>query len=372
MTEMVSRSFAPNCLTALRHPFAGLKDHMSDVLWGAMAAVLTVLAGCALSGAYLSYQTGIATGTAISVSAALEQARYAVATEESLERKYRLDPGSDIHQMHQKAGADMLSALKRARDLGAERALFDEISILHQDYRTKVEELFQAADAGDRVKVEAMDKFAVDPVFDQIQSKVYAASALHRLDAMHQLQTLTEFQKSIFTATPIVFSGGIGLFAVFTMAIRRYKQESQNSLLREKIALATRERRFRSLVENTSDAVVICNPGGTVSYQSPIAEAAWGIEPDGLLGTYLLDRVHPGDRAALKETFEQIKAVEGTIKSLELQLVRSDDGWRRVELILKNLCHEPDIEGIVLQCGLDYPLILNVNLSPRQFQHADL
>ncbi len=345
---MVPGSFVQNCLTVLRHPFSSLKDRSSEVLWGAMAAVLTVLAGCALSGAYLSYQTGIATGTAISVSAALEEARYAVASEESLERKYRLEPGSDIRVMHRQAGADMLAALKRARDLGAERALFDEISVLHQEYRAKVRELFQATDAGDSVRAVAIDKLSVDPVFDQIQSKVYAASGLHRLDAMRQLQALTEFQKSIFMATPIIFSGGIGLFAVFTMAMRRYKKESQSSHLREQMALATRERRFRSLVENTSDAVVICSPGGTVSYQSPIAEAAWGIEPDGLLGTYLLDRVHPGDRTALKETFEQIKAVEGSTKCLELQLVRSDDGWRRVELILKNLCHEPDIEGIVV------------------------
>ena len=53
-------------------------------------------------------------------------------------------------------------------------------------------------------------------------------------------------------------------------------------------ALAASERRFRSLVQNSSDLVTVLAPDGTITYASDSAERIVGYSPADLVGTSLL------------------------------------------------------------------------------------
>ena len=63
-----------------------------------LVALLVFLPSFALWGAFSTYRAGEAARAATVLSDAFEEARYAVGAEESLERKYRLDPSPEIHQ----------------------------------------------------------------------------------------------------------------------------------------------------------------------------------------------------------------------------------------------------------------------------------
>ena len=97
-----------------------------------LAAVLLILSAAALLGAMFSYRAGVATTQATMVSNDFEQARYFVGAEESLERKYRLEPGPEIRRRHWQAGTAMLAALHDVAALRADAALIEDVTAKHR------------------------------------------------------------------------------------------------------------------------------------------------------------------------------------------------------------------------------------------------
>src|SRR3954470_14468135 len=65
-------------------------------------------------------------------------------------------------------------------------------------------------------------------------------------------------------------------------------------------ALAASERRFRSLVQNSSDLVTILAPDGTITYASDPAERIVGYSPSELVGTSLLAYLDEQDGAVVR------------------------------------------------------------------------
>ena len=60
--------------------------------------------------------------------------------------------------------------------------------------------------------------------------------------------------------------------------------------------LVRREQHFRALIEHAHDIVVLLGPDGSILYQSPATERVLGYTPEELVGTNVLDIVHPEDR----------------------------------------------------------------------------
>ena len=90
-----------------------------------LVAVLVAVPSFALWAAITSFQAGAAVQQASDVNGAYRGARYAVAEEESLERKYRLEPSAEVRARHRAAAAAMVTALERASSLGASRGFPD-------------------------------------------------------------------------------------------------------------------------------------------------------------------------------------------------------------------------------------------------------
>ncbi|MBQ0984517.1 EAL domain-containing protein [Streptomyces sp. F63] len=59
--------------------------------------------------------------------------------------------------------------------------------------------------------------------------------------------------------------------------------------------LAYQESHFRSLVQGSSDVIMIATPSGTLRYVSPAAAGVYGIEPEELVGSRLSSLIHPED-----------------------------------------------------------------------------
>ena len=66
-------------------------------------------------------------------------------------------------------------------------------------------------------------------------------------------------------------------------------------------ALRQSEERFRALIENALDIIMILDRHGNMIYVSPSAEKILGYAVTDLLGKALVDFIHPSDRSSIDE-----------------------------------------------------------------------
>jgi diguanylate cyclase len=149
----------------------------------------------------------------------------AVAAEESLERKYRLEPGPEVRARFGQASAQLIQALDKIRQHGtaADLAVADAVMKAHTPYLASMAKLFDAVDSGDQALVLAVDRDEVDPQFDAIEEVVNRAADERHAAALAELSRLNEQARFITGATPVVFFVGLVLVALFSSVLRRLR-----------------------------------------------------------------------------------------------------------------------------------------------------
>ena len=100
----------------------------------------------------------------------------------------------------------------------------------------------------------------------------------------------------------------------------------------------------RHLMERSSDAAVLVDEHGVVSYASPALVRLFGWPGDGVVGTLMTDRIHPEDRPA----FEELLAADPsrTERVGEVR-VRAHGTWSWVEVVVTDLYTQPGLSGLV-------------------------
>ena len=123
----------------------------------------------------------------------------------------------------------------------------------------------------------------------------------------------------------------------------RYAKERMQ-VLRE---LKRSEERFRSLLENALDLILVLGRDGRVKYVSPSTERVLGYPPEELTNDLFERLFHPDDAAAFTAELGSLKpGHSGSI--LECRVRRRDGEWRVLEAFGRNLIDDPSIEGLVI------------------------
>jgi diguanylate cyclase (GGDEF)-like protein/PAS domain S-box-containing protein len=314
-----------------------------------LAIILIVLPLFTFHSAFSTYQAGTAAKRASEKSNVFQDARYAIGAEESLERKYRLEPSVTVRQMHREAAASLEAALNRARGLdeAEDGNLVNEVLAKHRVYLAAIDRMFSAIDAGDSVLATEIDGTQVDPAFSHIEARVDSVSAAYRIIEVQNLQALAAIQSGVLVTTPIVLVLGVGLAAILWRLLRAYRRDSIEATRRGATAISRSEKRFRSLVQNSSDVFLICTSSGVITYQSVTAESAWGYAAAALLGRSIATLMHPDDQAAWRDLSAKLSATPRGTVTTELRLRDAGGAWRQYEFMLTNLLDEPAIEGLV-------------------------
>jgi diguanylate cyclase (GGDEF)-like protein/PAS domain S-box-containing protein len=144
------------------------------------------------------------------------------------------------------------------------------------------------------------------------------------------------------------------LWLAFGGASRRLAE--QNRLLREQtlqqeiLTLDVRrsEERFRSLVRNASDTVLIVSEDSSVAFESPAVEQMLGFAPHERVGLPLLELLHPDDRFAGERWLAEVRREAGAEARVELRARHADGSWRVIEAVGKNLLDDPAVGGLVV------------------------
>ena len=108
------------------------------------------------------------------------------------------------------------------------------------------------------------------------------------------------------------------------------------------------ERRFRSLVQNSRDVILLVDAEGICNYVSPSVERVAGYRPSDLVSVNVFDLIHPDDVSSAKDHITEVLAARGGLATLELRLKNSSGAWRWVEGSFTNLLHDPDVGALVI------------------------
>jgi PAS domain S-box-containing protein len=112
-------------------------------------------------------------------------------------------------------------------------------------------------------------------------------------------------------------------------------------------ALRRSEERFRSLVQNASDIIIILEADGTVRYVSPAIERVLGLQTEEVIGKNAVAFVDPVDRMGAIRTFAEAKKEPRVAPPVEFRLRHEDGTWRHLEINRSNLLDDPAVGGIV-------------------------
>ncbi len=107
-------------------------------------------------------------------------------------------------------------------------------------------------------------------------------------------------------------------------------------------------RRYRILVQNTSDIITLLGADGTVHYESTALERVMGYRPEDQIGTNAFDWVHPDDLERALSIFAEILDTPGLHSPIEFRAPHKDGSWRYLEHTVNNLLDDPDVRGVVV------------------------
>ena len=108
------------------------------------------------------------------------------------------------------------------------------------------------------------------------------------------------------------------------------------------------ERRFRSLIENSLDLIVILDAEGRVAYQSPSASKVLGYDGRELADKDVFDLIHPEDRGWAREVFLKSLRRYGSRGHHEIRFRHRDGTWLQLEITGYNLLKDPAVKGVVI------------------------
>ena len=149
----------------------------------------------------------------------------------------------------------------------------------------------------------------------------------------------------------VEYSGAVkfNFFTIYILVslIAIYYEYSRQTTHKE---LVSNERRFRSLIENSTSVYAVIDSNGTVLYESQSLKKVYGYEPHELMGKNIYDLVHPDDVPYAREKIMESVSHPHIVKKAEVRYRHKDGSRRDIEVSGVSLLDDPTINGIILTC----------------------
>jgi PAS domain S-box-containing protein len=116
-------------------------------------------------------------------------------------------------------------------------------------------------------------------------------------------------------------------------------------------AQALNSARFRSLIDNSWDLIVVAEADFGVAYITPSSERVLGYQPGELQGRPLTEIAHPDDRDAVLESLRRLAGGSVETAAFETRMRHHDGAWRVIAWTAANFLTDPSVRGYVLNGG---------------------
>jgi diguanylate cyclase (GGDEF)-like protein/PAS domain S-box-containing protein len=144
---------------------------------------------------------------------------------------------------------------------------------------------------------------------------------------------------------------GLALGAVLVtvvVVVRQVLAVRENVRLLAETAARQNEVRFRSLVQHSSDVIIVIRPDGAIRFVSPSVSRVLGYEPALLADRTLFDLLHPDEHERARAFCRDTGQLPGVTMPVEWRFRQPDGAMLHAEVIATNLLDEPAVRGIVL------------------------
>jgi PAS domain S-box-containing protein len=129
------------------------------------------------------------------------------------------------------------------------------------------------------------------------------------------------------------------------LVLRQFAEVEENRRLFR--AQIQRESRFRSLVQKSSDVVLIVGPDGLITYVSPSVDRVFGEGAPIAVGKPFRKLLPPEDAGAAVTLFD---GDPQAAPQVETRIEVAPGSWRDVEIAWTDLRGDPSVGGIVVSC----------------------
>jgi PAS domain S-box-containing protein len=126
------------------------------------------------------------------------------------------------------------------------------------------------------------------------------------------------------------------------------------------------EERFRALIENAVDMIVLLDGVGRIRFASPNLAEHLGRPVEVVKRRALFAFAHPDDRPRLEQAFATLCTTPGATARFEGRISHRDGTWRLVEGEARNLLENPAVRGVVLNARD----VTEQRRTEELFQHA--
>ena len=133
-------------------------------------------------------------------------------------------------------------------------------------------------------------------------------------------------------------------------AVRRavaLKRATEDAARAEQARLRS-ERRFRKLVEFSSDVITLLDGAGTILYSTQSLKPTLGYAPGEKVGHPVFELVHPDDRPSSERLLRQVLEGGDRVVTADLRIQHKDGAWRRLEVAAVNRLGDADVGAIVV------------------------
>jgi diguanylate cyclase (GGDEF)-like protein/PAS domain S-box-containing protein len=191
---------------------------------------------------------------------------------------------------------------------------------------------------------------------------VYFVVAHAWIGFAHPRGTATVFSPLFVIAylAPLFTSGTANLVAISSIALvgpiclavgeSMAWVSSRIRLMEAEVRRRAGEARFRSLVQNASDVILVLDERGTITFETPSIHDVLGYRPEDRMGRSAFEHIHPDDIEAAREVLGRVLSRPGEEGGLELRARHADGSWRALQVTARNLADDEHVRGVVVNC----------------------
>lgn len=113
-------------------------------------------------------------------------------------------------------------------------------------------------------------------------------------------------------------------------------------------ALQESERRFRAMIQNAADAILVFGPDERIEFETGDIMPSMGWSPEERIGHSFFANMHPEDAAWARQILARLVHEPGAKAWAQVRSQAKDGSWRWLEGTATNLLFEPSVRGIVV------------------------
>lgn len=134
--------------------------------------------------------------------------------------------------------------------------------------------------------------------------------------------------------------------AAIMNALNKFEAETEKQAYHEEVV--RNEHKFRALIENISDAIILVDHDAKFIYQSPSVSRITGYAQQELEGKTLFDLMHPDDVEEAVTFFREIYQQPGVTRQNQYRVVNKDGHVIWLEGTITNLLLDENVQGFIV------------------------